>query len=359
MERQKIMRKGLGRKGLVVGIMILFFGASVVPSISGYIGTNNIISSESDAATIINEGSLSGYVNDTHMNHIEGVLVRVYFHETYEEDYTDSYGYYHVTNIPICWCMKNATSSKEEYSTEWVLLSTGENTTYDFVLTHLAGNTLYVGGSGPGNYTKIQDAIDDASDGDIVFVYDDSSPYFEHVIVDKSISLIGENKDTTVIESPGENSYLLVVRSDSVLINGFTISSRYSYIITNIGIFIDSSENVVTNCVVIENNFAGIYLSGSHRNCIYGNAFKSSIHGIRIENSFFNSIECNNFIDASPSFYFSFKNFFRSFSNRWISNYWDDWDGFGPQVISGEIGFFPWINFDWRPAQEPYDIPAV
>jgi len=31
--------------------------------------------------------------------------------------------------------------------------------------------TLYVGGSGPGNYTKIQDAIDDASYGDTVFVY--------------------------------------------------------------------------------------------------------------------------------------------------------------------------------------------
>ena len=33
------------------------------------------------------------------------------------------------------------------------------------------GNTLYVGGSGPGNYTKIQDAIDNTSDGDTVFVY--------------------------------------------------------------------------------------------------------------------------------------------------------------------------------------------
>jgi hypothetical protein len=32
--------------------------------------------------------------------------------------------------------------------------------------------TLYVGGSGPGNFTKIQDAVDNASDGDTVFVYD-------------------------------------------------------------------------------------------------------------------------------------------------------------------------------------------
>ena len=30
------------------------------------------------------------------------------------------------------------------------------------------GNWLYVGGSGPGNYTRIQDAIDDANIGDTI-----------------------------------------------------------------------------------------------------------------------------------------------------------------------------------------------
>jgi len=35
------------------------------------------------------------------------------------------------------------------------------------------GNILYVGGSGPGNYSIIQNAINDASDGDTIFVFDD------------------------------------------------------------------------------------------------------------------------------------------------------------------------------------------
>ncbi len=83
----------------------------------------------------IYNGSLSGYVNDTHMNPIFGARVRVSFHGTYEEDYTDSSGYYHVTNIPICWCLKNCTASKEGYSTEEVWLGIDENTTYDFVLS--------------------------------------------------------------------------------------------------------------------------------------------------------------------------------------------------------------------------------
>ncbi len=52
------------------------------------------------------------------------------------------------------------------------------------------GNILYVGGSGPGNYTKIQDAIDNARYGDTVFVYDYSSPYYENLVIHKSINLI-------------------------------------------------------------------------------------------------------------------------------------------------------------------------
>jgi len=64
-----------------------------------------------------------------------------------------------------------------------------------------SGNILYVGGMGPDNYTRIQDAIDDASSGDTVFVYDDSSPYYENIFIDKSISLIGEDRETTIINN--------------------------------------------------------------------------------------------------------------------------------------------------------------
>ena len=72
------------------------------------------------------------------------------------------------------------------------------------------GNILYVGGSGEGNYTKIQDAIDDACDGDTVFVFDDSSPYYGNVVVNKSINLIGEDKNTTVIDGSGVGGVVFV-----------------------------------------------------------------------------------------------------------------------------------------------------
>jgi hypothetical protein len=69
------------------------------------------------------------------MDPLPGALIRVYFHGTYEEDYSDDFGYYHVTNIPLCYCLKNATCSKLGYQSEWVMLSISENTTYNFILS--------------------------------------------------------------------------------------------------------------------------------------------------------------------------------------------------------------------------------
>ena len=120
-------KNNLLRKGLVVGIILLLIGMSVVPSY----GKIDVAVSK----TTIYDGSLSGYVNDTFMDPVEGVRVRVYFHGTYEEDYSDSTGHYHVTNIPICWCMKDAVCSKRGYKSERVSLGIVENTVHDFVLT--------------------------------------------------------------------------------------------------------------------------------------------------------------------------------------------------------------------------------
>jgi len=79
------------------------------------------------------------------------------------------------------------------------------------------GNILYVGGNGTGNYSTIQSAINSALSGDTVFVLDDSAPYNENIVIDKSINLTGENKDTTI---KWGDCY---ISADWVNINGFTI----------------------------------------------------------------------------------------------------------------------------------------
>jgi len=83
---------------------------------------------------------------------------------------------------------------------------------------------LYVGGSGPGNYTRIQDAIDNASTGDTVYVYDDSSPYLETLTINTTLSLIGENQNTTVINTTGDDYKTMVtINASDVRLSGFTI----------------------------------------------------------------------------------------------------------------------------------------
>jgi parallel beta-helix repeat protein len=90
------------------------------------------------------------------------------------------------------------------------------------------GDWLYVGGSGPWNYSRIIDAVNDASDGDTVFVYNDSSPYYENTIwINASINLIGENRNTTIIDGKGGGGPTDVIRisANKVKVTGFTIKN--------------------------------------------------------------------------------------------------------------------------------------
>ncbi|HEC77068.1 MAG TPA: PKD domain-containing protein [Thermoplasmatales archaeon] len=129
-------------------------------------------------------------------------------------------------------------------------------------------NILYVGGSGANNYTKIQDAIDNASDGDTIFVY--SGIYYENVVVNKTINLIGENKSTTIIDG-NETGNVISVIANYTYIKNFTI--RNSEFIAGgedrAGVMYNhqSNHNTIKNCI-IENNDFGIYYIGSRYNLI-------------------------------------------------------------------------------------------
>ena len=158
---------------------------------------------------------------------------------------------------------------------------------------------LYVGGSGPGNYTRIQDAINASSDGDTVFVFNDSSPYDGVVLVSKSLTIIGENKYTTIVESGG-----FVISVSNVTITGFTIQNSETgvYIIgykqptcyntidnnrflnVSIGVNVYSDDwpydntnatkygyNIISNNVIIYTKNLGITIVYGHDNIVRGN----------------------------------------------------------------------------------------
>lgn len=115
-------------KPIILGIILLSLSFNIFPFASST-STNRLYSIYID-----NIGTLSGYVRDTNMNPIEGAKIIIYFHESFEVNYSDSFGYYHVKNIPICFCLKNATVYKTGYKSYWVLLAIGENTFHNFTL---------------------------------------------------------------------------------------------------------------------------------------------------------------------------------------------------------------------------------
>jgi len=215
------------------------------------------------------------------------------------------------------------------------------------------GNILYVGGSGPDNYTRIQDAIDNASDGDTVFVF--NGTYYEVVKLYKRIKLIGENMDDTIINSlTNISDTVIVITADFVKIYGFTITSKNNSIKTTYGIKITSSYCNISNCNIIENSFGIAFYNKSNHNTIYRNIIKKCAFGIYLGFdqvcTCFNIIKQNNFIATRLTFYLSF-------CNHWIGNYYDNWIGIGPKIIWGHGFIFPRVNFDWHPARKPYNIP--
>jgi nitrous oxidase accessory protein NosD len=185
---------------------------------------------------------------------------------------------------------------------------------------------LYVGGSGPGNYTTIQAAVDNATDGDTVFVYDDSSPYHEQVIINHSITLLGEQRQTTVLNAtvgyPGPYSPLLRIQADNVTVSGFTflpISNGFGMeILTNnnritdlsvertgYGIFIASGNrsapllqgNMIDHSFFMDNG-NGIQCVGVRRTTIAHNDFQGNDRGVVLEHAFESNVSSNFFTGA-------------------------------------------------------------
>ena len=139
-----------------------------------------------------------------------------------------------------------------------IIPSTGSKIIEQYSQSPADGNILYVGGNGLGNYTTIQGAINATSDGDTVFVYDDSSPYHEHVNINKMITLIGEDKNTTVIDGSHIGT-VVKLSTDGIAFCDFTVQNGDIYYA---GIYICSSGNLIYNNIIKYNRF-GVYLEAN------------------------------------------------------------------------------------------------
>ncbi len=159
-------------------------------------------------------------------------------------------------------------------------------------------NTIHVSLTGKGDYLSIQMAIDASLENQTISV----SPgvYYEHVVINKTINLVGSSMQNTIIDG-NKSSIVLTINSDNVTVKGFTIRNsgmKSSYHDMQAGIASRSNDVIITHCMFY-NNTAGIHIKNTKSNRITHNEIVNNSYGIFVyhgDNSMIsnNSIKSNN-----------------------------------------------------------------
>jgi parallel beta-helix repeat protein len=205
----------------------------------------------------------------------------------------------------------------------------------------------------PDDYATIQEAINNANEGDTVFVR--NGTYYENVIVNRTISVTGEDPHSTTINGSAR------VTAEDVQISGFHItfggigvyiySADRTIVSNNLidynggGIEIDSAnQTVVSNNLIDHNGGVGLYLYNSFNNTIVGNTISNttalrSSTGLRAQYSNDSLIYHNNFIHntwAPLSIVQS--------SNKWDDGYPTGGNYWGPWAYPSDLFEGPYQN---------------
>jgi parallel beta-helix repeat protein len=233
--------------------------------------------------------------------------------------------------------------------------------------------TIYV----PDTYDTIQKAVDAANPYDIIIVR--TGIYRENIFINKTLTLIGKDRNTTIIDGSRVGDVIHVISSNVVIIN-FTIqNSTNDPIVLYSGISLWGAVHTIIRNNILKNNSVGIHLQhgsnnslvidnlivdnmrpgirladNSSSNCIIGNTLKNNTVGVEVHSSSFNSFHHNNFIrnkvyQARP---------LGGVSNTWENNYWSDYEGEDTNGDGiGDTKLPIWV--DDHPLMEPWSGSAM
>ena len=151
-----------------------------------------------------------------------------------------------------------------------------------------------------GHFNSIQSAIDVASNNDKILVY--PGIYNETIIINKSISLIAVDKNSTTIQYNGNETGITVleINADDCIVDGFVIlgnnesTKLYPFgSLSSIGIKVQSNNNIITNNT-IQDIYYGIHLDNSNNTIVSNNNILNNDVGLYIVRSMNNKILSNN-----------------------------------------------------------------
>lgn len=166
------------------------------------------------------------------------------------------------------------------------------------------GNWLYVGGNGPGNYSSITTALQNASTNDTIYVY--SGIYSEGILtINISISLIGQSNLSTIIDHS-----TFIFNTKNIILTEFCFQN-FSQIAIASEYGDNVSHNTVTN-TIFTNISSGITIENSSYNTIINNHFDEC--GIFLspaldlflsskETDYFTNTILNNTVNGKPLIY--------------------------------------------------------
>ena len=148
----------------------------------------------------------------------------------------------------------------------------------------------------PDDYVTIQSAVDAAMDGDHIYVR--NGFYHENLLVNKSISLIGEDWERTVIDGNWSQNYL---RPITIVHNDVTVR-RFALVDSWQGVCLDKVSGCSISGNKILNNHYGVVLTSATENNITANVISSvkfGAYGIQLNRASNNNIQENQLTNLS------------------------------------------------------------